>query len=93
MVRNMPRFVLLIAMCGLLAAQEPDTGPTLLPGYGWSQAASDRLTREYTTALESTTTGAYDPAADKLLAAADKYTRDVFRVPSLRREKAADAPR
>ena len=89
MVRNMLRFVFLIAMCGSLAAQEPSTGPRLLPGFEWSQAASDRLTKDYASALESTATGAYDPAADKLLVAADKYTRDVFPVPSLRRETAA----
>ena len=85
----MPLFVLLIGMCELLAAQQPASGPTLRPGFGWSQAGSEEFAKQYTTALESTTTGAYDPAADKLLAAADKYTRDVFRVPSLHREKAA----
>ena len=89
MNRNMPLFVLLVGLCAVLAGQETDPGPTLRPGFGWSQAASDELAKQYKTALELTTTGTYDPAADKLLAAADKYTRDVFRVPSLRLEKAA----
>ena len=89
MNRNILLFVLFIGTCGLLTAQEPDSGPTLRPGFGWSQAGSEELAKQYATALESTTTGAYDPAADKLLAAADKYTRDVFRVPRLHLERAA----
>ena len=89
MNRNIPLFVLFIGTCGLLTAQEPDSGPTLRPGFGWSQAGSEELAKQYMAALESTTSGAYDPAADRLLAAADKYTRGVFPVPSLRREKAA----